>query len=140
MQQWLDNPKQQLLFESALPSIEPPFNTDQVLIQRVFAYLERHGYINFGVFKRLKVSMHICKVHTNSIFTYIYKLYILIIVINLISCFIAFTCEESRKGYCYWSWYCGTSCRTTDATIWHGSGCLRSKGTNNILHKIIINI
>ncbi|VVC25102.1 Winged helix-turn-helix DNA-binding domain,Homeobox domain-like,SWIRM domain,Amine [Cinara cedri] len=54
LQQWLDNPKQQLLLDSALPSIEPPFNTDKVLIRRVYAYLERHGYINFGVFKRLK--------------------------------------------------------------------------------------
>ncbi|KAL5236191.1 hypothetical protein ACI65C_003601 [Semiaphis heraclei] len=54
LQQWLDNPKQQLLFESALPLIEPPFNTDKVLIQRIYAYLERHGFINFGVFKRLK--------------------------------------------------------------------------------------
>lgn len=63
LQQWLDNPKQQLLFESALPLIEPPFNTDKVLIQRIFAYLERHGYINFGVFKRLKVCIlyyHLC--------------------------------------------------------------------------------
>lgn len=54
LQQWLDNPKQQLLFESALPLIEAPFNTDKVLIQRIYAYLERHGFINFGVFKRLK--------------------------------------------------------------------------------------
>ncbi|XP_025419821.1 lysine-specific histone demethylase 1A [Sipha flava] len=54
LQQWLDNPKQQLIFESALPSIEPPFNTDKVLIYRIFTYLERHGFINFGVFKRLK--------------------------------------------------------------------------------------
>jgi len=53
----LDNPKQQLLFESALPSIEPPFNTDKALIQRIYAYLERHGFINFGVFKRLKVRI-----------------------------------------------------------------------------------
>jgi len=53
----LDNPKQQLLFESALPLIEPPFNTDKVLIQRIYAYLERHGFINFGVFKRLKVKI-----------------------------------------------------------------------------------
>ncbi|KAL4107406.1 hypothetical protein QTP88_017749 [Uroleucon formosanum] len=54
LQQWLDNPKQQLLLESALPLIEPPFNTDKALIQRIYAYLERHGFINFGVFKRLK--------------------------------------------------------------------------------------
>lgn len=60
LQQWLDNPKQQLLFESALPLIEPPFNTDKILIQRTFAYLERHGYINFGVFKRLKVCILYC--------------------------------------------------------------------------------
>ncbi|XP_050424955.1 lysine-specific histone demethylase 1A [Adelges cooleyi] len=54
LQQWLDNPKQQLIFEASLPLIEPPYNTDKVLVQRIHAYLERHGYINFGVFKRLK--------------------------------------------------------------------------------------
>lgn len=54
LQLWLDNPKQQLTFEIALPQIEPPYNSDGPLVMRVHAYLERFGYINFGVFKRLK--------------------------------------------------------------------------------------
>ncbi|BES93562.1 Lysine-specific histone demethylase [Nesidiocoris tenuis] len=54
LQLWLDNPKQQLLIENALPLVEPPFNSDTVLVTRIHSFLERHGYINFGVFKRLK--------------------------------------------------------------------------------------
>ncbi|KAJ9576875.1 hypothetical protein L9F63_006546, partial [Diploptera punctata] len=55
LQLWLENPKQQLLFESALPVVEPPYNSDGPLVMRVHSFLERHGFINFGVFKRLKI-------------------------------------------------------------------------------------
>lgn len=54
LQLWLDNPKQQVTFENALPQIEAPYNSDGPLVMRVHAYLERFGFINFGVFKRLK--------------------------------------------------------------------------------------
>lgn len=54
LQLWFDNPKQQLIYENALPQIEPPYNTDAPLVMRIHAFLERHGLINFGVFKRLK--------------------------------------------------------------------------------------
>ncbi|XP_020284295.1 lysine-specific histone demethylase 1A [Pseudomyrmex gracilis] len=54
LQIWLENPKQQLIIENALPLIEPPYNSDPVLTRRIHAFLERHGFINFGVFKRLK--------------------------------------------------------------------------------------
>ncbi|OXU27976.1 hypothetical protein TSAR_012260 [Trichomalopsis sarcophagae] len=54
LQIWLENPKQQLLIENSLPVIEPPYNSDPVLVRRIHAFLERHGFINFGVFKRLK--------------------------------------------------------------------------------------
>ncbi|CAL1676480.1 unnamed protein product [Lasius platythorax] len=54
LQIWLENPKQQLIIENALPQIEPPYNSDTVLTRRIHAFLERHGFINFGVFKRLK--------------------------------------------------------------------------------------
>ncbi|XP_011691505.1 PREDICTED: lysine-specific histone demethylase 1A [Wasmannia auropunctata] len=54
LQMWLENPKQQLIIENALPQIESPYNSDTVLTRRVHAFLERHGFINFGVFKRLK--------------------------------------------------------------------------------------
>jgi lysine-specific histone demethylase 1 len=53
----LDNPKIQLVKEKALQLIEPPFNSDPDLVNRIHAFLERHGYINFGVFKRTKVSI-----------------------------------------------------------------------------------
>lgn len=55
LQIWLENPKQQLLFETALPQIEAPYNSDAILARRVYAFLERHGFVNFGIFKRLKV-------------------------------------------------------------------------------------
>ncbi|EZA51288.1 Lysine-specific histone demethylase 1A, partial [Ooceraea biroi] len=54
LQMWLENPKQQLIIENAFPQIEPPYNSDTVLTRRIHAFLERHGFINFGVFKRLK--------------------------------------------------------------------------------------
>lgn len=54
LQSWLENPKQQLLFEDALPQIEPPYNSDEPLAMRVHAFLERYGYINFGIFKRIR--------------------------------------------------------------------------------------
>ncbi|KAF7990616.1 hypothetical protein HCN44_000421 [Aphidius gifuensis] len=54
LQLWLENPKQQLIIENALPAIETPYNSDPVLTRRIHAYLERYGFINFGVFKRLK--------------------------------------------------------------------------------------
>lgn len=54
LQMWLENPKQQLVIESALAGIESPFNSDTPLVYRVHAFLERNGYINFGIFKRLK--------------------------------------------------------------------------------------
>lgn len=54
LQLWLDNPKQQLLFENALPAVEAPYNTDVNLVMRIHSFLERQGYINFGIFRRLK--------------------------------------------------------------------------------------
>lgn len=54
LQMWLENPKLQLTLENSISGIETPFNSDQPLIQRVHSFLQRNGYINFGIFKRLK--------------------------------------------------------------------------------------
>lgn len=54
LQLWLENPKQQLIVEATIEKIEPPFNSDVTLLKRVHTFLERNGFINFGVFKRLK--------------------------------------------------------------------------------------
>ncbi|XP_014271048.1 lysine-specific histone demethylase 1A-like [Halyomorpha halys] len=54
LQLWIEKPKEQLIVENALAQIEPPYNTDVHLVHRIHSYLERHGLINFGVFKRLK--------------------------------------------------------------------------------------
>ncbi|KAG8535943.1 hypothetical protein GDO81_027424, partial [Engystomops pustulosus] len=54
LQLWLDNPKVQLTFEATLQQLEAPYNSDSVLVHRIHCYLERHGLINFGVYKRLK--------------------------------------------------------------------------------------
>lgn len=54
LQLWLENPKQQLVVDNALMQMEPPYNSDGPLVMRTHAFLERHGFINFGAFKRLK--------------------------------------------------------------------------------------
>lgn len=54
LQLWLENPKQQLLFENALPQMEPPYNSDGPLVMRIHSYLERQGLMNFGVYERLR--------------------------------------------------------------------------------------
>lgn len=54
LQMWLDNPKQQLILEDIMEKMEVPYNSDAPLVKRAHAFLERNGYINFGVFKRLK--------------------------------------------------------------------------------------
>ncbi|XP_075709312.1 lysine-specific histone demethylase 1A isoform X7 [Rhinoderma darwinii] len=54
LQLWLDNPKVQLTFEATLQQLEAPYNSDSVLVHRIHCYLERHGLINFGIYKRLK--------------------------------------------------------------------------------------
>ncbi|XP_064486188.1 lysine-specific histone demethylase 1A-like [Ornithodoros turicata] len=54
LQLWLENPKQQLLFENALPHLESPYNSDAPLVLRIYSYLLRQGLINFGVYERLK--------------------------------------------------------------------------------------
>jgi lysine-specific histone demethylase 1 len=53
LQMWLENPKQQLTAPDTLSRLQPPWNSDEALVQRVHAFLERHGYINFGIFKRV---------------------------------------------------------------------------------------
>lgn len=47
------DPKTQLTYENALLNIEKPFDSDRLLLRRIHAFLERHGFINFGIFKRL---------------------------------------------------------------------------------------
>ena len=53
LQMWLENPKLQLIGPEALKRLEPPWNSDKALVGRVHAFLERHGYINFGIYKRV---------------------------------------------------------------------------------------
>ncbi|XP_018323683.1 lysine-specific histone demethylase 1A [Agrilus planipennis] len=50
---WLENPKEQLTIEAAVEKMEPPYNSDLPLVHRVHAFLERNGFINFGIFKRV---------------------------------------------------------------------------------------
>lgn len=54
LQMWIENPKVQLTIENALKDMEAPFDSDPNLVRKVHAFLERHGFINFGIFKRLK--------------------------------------------------------------------------------------
>ena len=50
--QWLENPRQELTFEQTISRIEAPYSSEGPLIKRIHAFLDRHGYINFGIFKR----------------------------------------------------------------------------------------
>jgi len=51
---WLENVKQQLTYDFVLKNIEKPFDIDPALIKRVFTFLERYGYINYGIFTKLQ--------------------------------------------------------------------------------------
>lgn len=54
LQMWIEDPKTQLTFENALKRMEKPFDSDAGLVRKIHEYLERHGFINFGIFQRLK--------------------------------------------------------------------------------------
>lgn len=54
LQMWIEDPKTQLTLEDGMKKMEKPFDSDASLVRRIHEYLERHGFINFGIFKRLK--------------------------------------------------------------------------------------
>lgn len=54
LQMWIEDPKIQLTYENALKTMEKPFDSDPNLVKKIHEYLERHGFINYGIFKRLK--------------------------------------------------------------------------------------
>lgn len=54
LQMWIEDPKTQLTHENALTKMEAPFDSDPRLLIKIHAFLERHGFINFGIFKRTK--------------------------------------------------------------------------------------
>lgn len=54
LQMWVDNPKIQLVVDDVLAKFDPiTVKAETVLILRIYRYLERYSYINFGVFKRI---------------------------------------------------------------------------------------
>merc|ERR1719419_77324 len=53
LQLWLENPRQQLVASDCLGRLAQPWDTDKALVTRIHAFLERHGYINFGIYKRV---------------------------------------------------------------------------------------
>lgn len=54
LQMWVDNPKVQLVIEDVLNKLDPALvKNEKVLISRIYKFLERYSYINFGVFKRI---------------------------------------------------------------------------------------
>ena len=53
LQLWLENPRQQLVASDCLGRLTPPWDSDKQLVTRIHAFLERHGYINFGIYKRV---------------------------------------------------------------------------------------
>jgi len=53
LQLWLENPRQQLVASDCLGRLAQPWDSDKALVTRIHAFLERHGYINFGIYKRV---------------------------------------------------------------------------------------
>jgi len=54
LQLWLENPRVQLTLENALTQMDAPYNSDGPFLMRIHAFLERYGFINFGVYRRIK--------------------------------------------------------------------------------------
>ncbi|XP_041980165.1 lysine-specific histone demethylase 1A [Aricia agestis] len=50
---WFEDPKKQLTQEHAVQKMEPPYNGDPALVMRSHAFLERHGFINYGIYERI---------------------------------------------------------------------------------------
>ncbi|CAG9787698.1 unnamed protein product [Diatraea saccharalis] len=50
---WFEDPKKQLTQEYAVQKMEPPYNGDPALVMRTHAFLERHGFINYGIYERI---------------------------------------------------------------------------------------
>ncbi|UJR21936.1 hypothetical protein I4U23_025005 [Adineta vaga] len=61
LRMWFDEPRVQLVLEKVmekLTQVEPQYATEErVLAGKIFLYLERYGYINFGVFKRITIPI-----------------------------------------------------------------------------------
>lgn len=54
LQMWIEDPKTQLTYNNVMKDIEKPFDSDPQLTHRVHEWLERHGFINYGIFKRFE--------------------------------------------------------------------------------------
>uniref|UniRef100_F1KWG0 Lysine-specific histone demethylase 1A n=2 Tax=Ascaris suum TaxID=6253 RepID=F1KWG0_ASCSU len=50
LQLWHLMPSRELLYETVLSQLPSPYDSDRSLVYRVHAFLQRYGYINFGVF------------------------------------------------------------------------------------------
>ncbi|KPJ06805.1 hypothetical protein RR48_11852 [Papilio machaon] len=50
---WFEDPKKQLTQEGCVQKMEPPYNADPPLVMRAHAFLERHGFINYGIYERI---------------------------------------------------------------------------------------
>ncbi|KAM3964981.1 LOW QUALITY PROTEIN: lysine-specific histone demethylase Su(var)3-3 [Aphomia sociella] len=50
---WFEDPKKQLTQEYSVQKMEPPYNGDPALVMRCHAFLERHGFINYGIYERI---------------------------------------------------------------------------------------
>ena len=51
---WHNDTRIELTVEKAISRLHPPYNKYRSLAKRVFEYLQRYSYINFGIFRLLK--------------------------------------------------------------------------------------
>lgn len=56
LQMWLEAPRKELTLKIVWENLEDPYNTDKRFVCRVYSYLNRHGYINFGLFEKDETS------------------------------------------------------------------------------------
>uniref|UniRef100_A0A1I8AMU3 Lysine-specific histone demethylase n=1 Tax=Steinernema glaseri TaxID=37863 RepID=A0A1I8AMU3_9BILA len=52
LHQWVSDPMVEVSLVSVINIIPPPYNSDMRLVRRVHSFLDRFGYINFGVYVR----------------------------------------------------------------------------------------
>ncbi|KAG6453470.1 hypothetical protein O3G_MSEX008157 [Manduca sexta] len=53
LKMWFENPKKQLTQEYVVQKMEAPYNGDPALVMRTHVFLERHSFINYGIYERI---------------------------------------------------------------------------------------
>ena len=104
---------------------------DGPLVMRIHAYLERHGLINFGVFKRIEPIPGV----TSSIKLPLDVAFLAPLTLKLKE-FHSLSSQEGRQGYSGRRRDSRTWGSTTATAVWYGSGSPGGKGENLSQHPL----